>query len=240
MQCNFLARYVFVPYSNVLCFFSATFFAPLCLLLVLASAAHAVPENLMRPAVTIEWIELLPDEDLRLLESIPQVDHESLSEDELAQDLPVDGFNADTSAFENQIANAIAESKQMLADEKKSGRDWRDALKSTNVRPEFNNKRIRIAGYIVPIEYDEKQIITEFFLVPYFGACIHVPPPPPNQLIYVKHPKGFQLPDLYTPFWVEGTLALETQENELGLSSYSMRNVKLTRYEEPEEPEFLN
>ncbi|WP_238582481.1 DUF3299 domain-containing protein [Cellvibrio sp. OA-2007] len=175
-----------------------------------------------------------------MLESIPQVDHESLSEDELAQDLPADSFNADTSAFENQIANAIAESKQMLADEKKSSRDWRDALKSTNVRPEFNNKRIRIAGYIVPIEYDEKQIITEFFLVPYFGACIHVPPPPPNQLIYVKHPKGFQLPDLYTPFWVEGTLALETQENELGLSSYSMRNVKLTRYEEPEEPEFLN
>jgi len=48
------------------------------------------------------------------------------------------------------------------------------------------------------------------------------------------------LPDLYTPFWVDGTVVIETQENELGLSAYSMRNVKLERYEEPEEPEFLN
>ncbi len=205
-----------------------------------ATAVYAVPEHLMRAAVTVEWTELLPDEDLRLLESIPQVDHESMSEDELALDSPMEGLNSNTSAFEDQVANAIAESKQAIADEKKYGRDWRDALKSTKVRPEFNNKRIRIAGYIVPIEYDDNQVITEFFLVPYFGACIHVPPPPPNQLIYVKHPKGFQLPDLYTPFWVDGTVVIETQENELGLSAYSMRNVKLTRYEEPEEPEFLN
>jgi hypothetical protein len=209
-------------------------------MMVSAPAIYAVPENLIRPAVTVEWIELLPDEDLRLLESIPQVDHESMSEDELALDSPVDGFNTDTSAFEDQVASAIAESKAALNDKGDGVRDWRDALRSTNVRPEFNNKRIRIAGYIVPIEYNEKQVITEFFLVPYFGACIHVPPPPPNQLIYVKHPKGFTLPDLYTPFWVEGAVVIETQENELGLSAYSMRNVKLTRYEEPEEPEFLN
>ncbi len=213
----------------------------LCSLAILffVSTAHAAPENLARPAVTVEWTELLPDEDLRLLESIPQIDHQSLSDDQLAQDAPAEGFNSNTSAFEDQIAKAIADSKQSIEDEK-SGRNWRDALKSTKVRPEFNNKRIRIAGYIVPIEYDDNQVITEFFLVPYFGACIHVPPPPPNQLIYVKHPKGFTLPDLYTPFWVDGTVVIETQENDLGLSAYSMRNVKLERYEEPEEPEFLN
>ncbi len=213
-----------------------------CLILALlffAQVIYATPENLARPATTVEWTDLLPDEDLRLLESIPQVDHESLSEEQLALDTPVNGLNSSTLSFEDQIANAIADSKQSIEDEK-SGRDWRDALKSTKVRPEFNNKRIRIAGYIVPIEYDDNQVITEFFLVPYFGACIHVPPPPPNQLIYVKHPKGFTLPDLYTPFWVDGTVVIETQENELGLSAYSMRNIKLERYEEPEAPEFLN
>lgn len=208
-------------------------------ILCFAAATHAAPENLARPSVTVEWTELLPNEDLRLLESIPQVDHESLSDEQLAQDAPAEGLNSNTSAFEDQVAKAIADSKQEI-ENKKSGRDWRDALKSTKVRPEFNNKRIRIAGYIVPIEYDDNQVITEFFLVPYFGACIHVPPPPPNQLIYVKHPKGFTLPDLYTPFWVDGTVVIETQENELGLSAYSMRNIKLERYEEPEEPEFLN
>lgn len=199
-----------------------------------------IPEHLIRPAVTVEWTELLPDEDLRLLESIPQVDHESMSADELALDTPTNGLNANNSAFEDQVAQAIAGSKQSLEDEKKSGRDWRDALKSIKVRAEFNNKRIRIAGYVVPIEYSDQQVITEFFLVPYFGACIHVPPPPPNQLIYAKHQKGFQLPDLYTPFWVEGTVMLETQENELGLSSYSMRDVKLTEYKEEAESEYLN
>ena len=219
-----------ISFPAYLCAFAILFFV---------NVTHVAPENLVRPAVTVEWTELLPDEDLRLLESIPQIDHQSLSDDQLAQDAPAEGFNSNTSAFEDQIAKTIADSKQSIEDEK-SGRNWRDALKSTKVRPEFNNKRIRIAGYIVPIEYDDNQVITEFFLVPYFGACIHVPPPPPNQLIYVKHPKGFTLPDLYTPFWVDGTVVIETQENDLGLSAYSMRNVKLERYEEPEEPEFLN
>ncbi len=217
----------------------------LCALLFLVTAtgfsaakSAATPINLMRPAVTVEWTDLLPEEDLRLLESIPQVDHANLSDEELAQDSSPTGF--DTSAFENQIAQAISEAKKNLEEEKKSGRDWRDALKSTNVRPEFNNKRIRIAGYIVPISYNEQQIVTEFFLVPYFGACIHVPPPPPNQLIHVDYPKGFRLRDLYTPFWADGVVALETNENELGISSYAMRNVTLSVYEEAEEPEYLN
>ncbi|HEX7763056.1 MAG TPA: DUF3299 domain-containing protein, partial [Cellvibrio sp.] len=112
-------------------------------MLLLANAAHAAPENVARPSVTVEWTELLPDEDLRLLESSPQVDHESLSDEQLAQDVPAEGFNSNTSAFEDQVAKAIADSKQSI-DDKKSGRDWRDALKSTKVRPEFNNKRIRI------------------------------------------------------------------------------------------------
>jgi hypothetical protein len=209
------------------------------------AADKKIPEHLSRPATTIEWTDLLPDEDLRLLESIPQVDHESLSPEELAMDTAPSGLkpnsafeNNGSSAFENQITKAIADANKQVEDNKQ--RDWRDALTSTRVRPEYNNKRIRLAGYIVPIEYNDQQVITEFFLVPYFGACIHVPPPPPNQLIYVKHPKGFQLPDLYTPFWVEGTVMLETQENELGLSSYSMRDVKLTEYKEEAEPEFLN
>lgn len=203
-----------------------------------------IPEHLSRPAVTIEWTDLLPEEDLRLLESIPQVDHDSLSADELAMDTAPNGFKSNSfedgenSAFESQITKAISDANKQVSENKQ--RDWRDALTSTRVRPEYNNKKVRIAGYIVPIEYNDNQVITEFFLVPYFGACIHVPPPPPNQLIYIKHPKGFQLQELYTPFWVEGTILLETWENDLGLSSYSMRNVKLTEYKEEAEPEYLN
>lgn len=208
------------------------------LVAISTSAAANPPINIMRPATTVEWIDLLPEEDLRLLESIPQIDHQSMSDEELALDASPTGF--DSSAFENQIAQAISEAKQNLEDKSSTERNWRDALKSTKVRPEFDNKRIRIAGYIVPITYNEQQIVTEFFLVPYYGACIHVPPPPPNQLIHIQHPKGFRLQDLYTPFWVDGIVKLETNENELGLSSYAMHNVSLSIYEEAEELEYLN
>ncbi len=211
---------------------------PLMLLLLLCSiiATSALANS---QATTVEWIDLLPEEDLRLLESIPQVDHEALSDDELAQDTAPSGLKPaqNSSAFEDEVANAVGVARQQAGE-----RSWRDALVSTRVRSEFNNKRIRLAGYIVPIEYDQQQRVIEFFLVPYFGACIHVPPPPPNQIIYVKYPKGFQLQELFIPFWAEGTVVLETQENELGHSSYSMRDVALTEYQETatEESEYLN
>ena len=55
-----------------------------------------------------------------------------------------------------------------------------------NIR--LNGKSIKIAGYITPIAFDGENI-TEFLFVPYRGACIHVPPPPANQIIYVKREK---------------------------------------------------
>lgn len=206
-----------------------------------ANETPKAPTNVARPAQVVEWIDLLPEEDLRLLESVPAVDHETLTQQSLADDGPRMGLkpNASDSAFEDQIANAIAEANQQIEEDKNSARTWRDALTSTHVRSEFNNKRIRIAGYVVPIVYNDQNVITELFLVPYFGACIHVPPPPPNQIIYVKYPKGLHLQELYIPFWAEGTIVLETQDNELGMSSYSMRDVKLTEYTEESDPAYL-
>ncbi|MGL4829805.1 MAG: DUF3299 domain-containing protein, partial [Vibrio sp.] len=51
------------------------------------------------------------------------------------------------------------------------------------VRTELNGSRVKIPGFVIPLEGDDQKV-TEFLLVPYFGACIHVPPPPPNQIIY--------------------------------------------------------
>jgi len=55
---------------------------------------------------------------------------------------------------------------------------------------ELNNVEVKLPGYIVPLDLDEDYRVNEFLLVPYFGACIHVPPPPPNQIIYVKAELG--------------------------------------------------
>jgi len=58
--------------------------------------------------------------------------------------------------------------------------------------------------------------------VPYPGSCIHVPPPPPNQLVLVRYPKGLKITDIYTPLWVIGTLKVEKVSNDLADAAYAL------------------
>ena len=92
--------------------------------------------------------------------------------------------------------------------------------------------KIRLAGFVVPLEYKGDDI-HEFLLVPYFGACIHVPPPPANQIIHVyvdKLPKDFEA--MY-PFWVKGTLKIDHSATDMGFSTYVMQADSYEVYEEP-------
>ena len=100
--------------------------------------------------------------------------------------------------------------------------EFRNALQSVDVNPEYLNRKVMLPGFIVPLEFDDRRRVTEFFLVPYFGACIHYPPPPPNQLVHVLYPKGAPLRELYEPFVVHGTLQSEVMESALGRSAYRM------------------
>ncbi|MAN51425.1 MULTISPECIES: DUF3299 domain-containing protein [unclassified Marinimicrobium] len=179
---------------------------------------------------TIEWTDLMPEEDLRLLETMPTVDHGDLSDEELAEDPANQSLRPQDRDLAGEVENAIAQAMGDTASE--GGRTWEDALVSTNTRPEFDNTEIRLPGFIVPLEFDDEMNIREFFLVPYYGACIHVPPPPPNQIIFVSYPEGFQLDALYTPFWVSGTLKLERTENDMALSVYSMDAAEIVEYTE--------
>ncbi|GAB7220010.1 DUF3299 domain-containing protein [Vibrio comitans] len=70
---------------------------------------------------------------------------------------------------------------------------------------EVLGKTLRIPGFITPVEMEGTKV-TKFFLVPSPGACIHTPPPPPNQIVLVSFPDGIELNGLDTPFWVEGEL----------------------------------
>lgn len=99
------------------------------------------------------------------------------------------------------------------------------------VVPELNGQAVRIPGFIVPLEFDDDLTITEFFLVPYFGACIHTPPPPPNQIIFVQDSEGFQLEDIYTPFWISGVMQTVFVENEMAASAYMIDMQYLEEYE---------
>jgi uncharacterized protein len=86
---------------------------------------------------------------------------------------------------------------------------------------ELNGKRVRIGGYVVPLDFDATKV-TEFLLVPFVGACIHVPPPPANQIVYVKAPGGITIKGQFDPVYVTGTLSTEGQFTGLADTGYSL------------------
>ena len=86
---------------------------------------------------------------------------------------------------------------------------------------ELNGKRVRIGGYVVPLDFDATNI-KEFLLVPFVGACIHVPPPPPNQIIYVKTAKGFDVSGSFDPVYVTGTLKVASLSTGLAEAGYTI------------------
>lgn len=100
-----------------------------------------------------------------------------------------------------------------------------------HVRPELNGSYVKIPGFVIPLEGDENTV-TEFLLVPYFGACIHVPPPPPNQIIYVKFPQGAPVQQLWDVVYVVGKLETQTLDHELAQTGYTMFGDTIEEYDD--------
>ena len=140
-----------------------------------------------------DWLELMPESDQKALEQMPDIDH-----------------NSPEALGTFTEKGGLKQSKGLPA-----------VMYSTKTVAAMNGKHIRLGGYPVPLETDAKGRSTLFFLVPYPGACIHVPPPP-NQLVLVRYPKGLKLDDIYTPLWVTGTLKVETVNNDLADAAYAL------------------
>ena len=151
-----------------------------------------------------DWLDLMPKSDQRALEQMPEIDHDSPE----AQGTFTD-------------KGGLKQSKGLPA-----------VMYSSKTVSSLNGKQIRLGGYPVPLEADAKGRSTLFFLVPYPGACIHVPPPPPNQLVLVRYPKGLKLDDIYTPLWVTGTLKVEAVSNDLADAAYALEAAKVRVVEE--------
>lgn len=97
---------------------------------------------------------------------------------------------------------------------------------------ELDGREVRLPGFVVPLTTDATEI-REFLLVPYFGACIHVPPPPPNQTVYVVTTDGAAYRgDLFDTVWVEGTMHIERFSNDLGEAGYRIDATNISPYEE--------
>jgi len=100
-----------------------------------------------------------------------------------------------------------------------------------NTVKELNEIKVRIPGYTVPFEYGANAEISEFLLVPYYGACIHAPPPPPNQTVFAMTDEPIKLRNLAQAVWIEGTMFTQTQESELADAAYTIRVDKVETYE---------
>ncbi|MDO2949712.1 DUF3299 domain-containing protein [Aeromonas simiae] len=98
------------------------------------------------------------------------------------------------------------------------------------VVPTLDGQSVRLPGFVVPLEGDSKTI-TAFLLVPYFGACIHVPPPPTNQVVYVRFPKGAPVDDLWDAIWVKGTMKVVSSNHQMANASYAIEAVDVVPYE---------
>lgn len=86
---------------------------------------------------------------------------------------------------------------------------------------ELNGKRVHIGGYVVPLDFEATKI-KEFLLVPFVGACIHVPPPPANQIIYVKAANAFDITGNFDPVYVTGKLQTEAAFTGLADTGYTI------------------
>ena len=85
-----------------------------------------------------------------------------------------------------------------------------------SINTELDGQTVRIPGYILPLEFSGKDI-TEFLLVPYVGACIHTPPPPPNQIVHVKAAVPIKNVTVFSAVWVTGRLAAVSMKKTLSL-----------------------
>jgi hypothetical protein len=101
---------------------------------------------------------------------------------------------------------------------------------SYDVNPALNGANVKIPGFIVPLEMDANGRVREFFLVPYFGACIHVPPPPPNQIVYVRLGESVKMGSIYQAQWVTGTLRAEPKSSRLGAAAYTLNATSVEAY----------
>ena len=97
------------------------------------------------------------------------------------------------------------------------------------VEPSLDGKRLKLAGFVIPLERKGDAVL-ELLLVPYFGACIHTPPPPANQIVHVilkKPAEGLKMMDT---FWISGALSLQRGDSSLGIYGYRMIGERLDPY----------
>lgn len=143
-------------------------------------------------ASRIGWADLLPDADKNVLLRTQSQPRGSL---------------------EDQMFAAINKASDSAYQQMSISMETVDALR---------NKIVQIPGFIVPLEYNKAKRATAFFVVPYYGACLHYPAPAPNQMLYVFARQGIDVPDLEQAYLFSGLLTPDPYEDLMGTAAYHL------------------
>lgn len=152
-----------------------------------ASVLNLVPVDADAPPETIIWRDLLPDEDLRMIEALS----EGLADPSLMSRM------TNESGITGQFG-------------------------TFNVVEDLDQLVVRMPGYLLPLDFAEHGSAYEFLMLPYHGACVHTPPPPPNQIVYLRSPEPVRFGGLWEPVWVEGRMEIERVDTDLAATAYAM------------------
>ncbi|WP_299677691.1 DUF3299 domain-containing protein [uncultured Roseobacter sp.] len=101
---------------------------------------------------------------------------------------------------------------------------------ATKLNQTLDGAYIRMPGYIIPMELGAEGV-TEFLLVPYVGACIHVPPPPPNQLVFVVTETPWPSNQLWDAVWVTGTMRTQMKSTDIADTGYALAAVEVEPFD---------
>lgn len=165
----------------------------------------------------IAWDELMPEGYLEDVVAQQQAYLEELQQSLLATATTL------AEAARSESFDSIEEGSQL---------DFMPQFGGFEVVEDLDGELISIPGFVVPFDFSVKGRHTEFLFVPYMGACIHTPPPPPNQIIYVTSEKPVLVEDIWQPYTIEGTLIAEKNINDVGDAAYTLELDELEKYRE--------
>lgn len=159
----------------------------------------AWPDLLPRlPALDNPFAKLTRQQALALSDIASVRERRARGETVSAIDLADEQSAARRLAQEGIDVDALLARRQQIVEQKQA--------RARALNTALDGRTVRMPGYLLPLEYSGK-LVTEFLLVPWVGACIHTPPPPPNQIVHVRADKPVEYNGLFRPVWVTGRIS---------------------------------
>jgi hypothetical protein len=195
----------------------------------------------------IEWSDLQPkrtppaDNPFASLTDADRADLRLLARERDGSRLGIplsDAAKAETTAAAKRLQDRKIDAAKLLAERERLARERE--LQTKGAVQELSGKPVMLAGYMLPLDYKGDKV-SEFLLVPWVGACIHTPPPPPNQIVHVKPAEPVEAKGSFAPVWISGTLVVQAGRRSLQMSDgsapvdsgYSMSGAAVRPYEKP-------